>query len=451
VNEQTTQKLTARLAAEQAGSRLPSVTAGLARNGELIWSAGRGLVGGKQPDSDVQYRAGSITKSFVAAAVLRLRDQGRLSLNDRISQFVPAGSAADVTVGQLLSQTSGLRAETAGPWWERIAGGSFAELTTRSLGPDAERWRPGRKYHYSNVGYALLGQLLASQHGKSWYEVVAHELLTPLGMHRTTLRPVPPHASGFAVHPHADLLLAEPEHDAGAMAPAGQLWSTVADLARWGAFLTGQRGDMLSKDTLAEMREPACIDDVPGEPWTLGYGLGLQLWNVRGVRLYGHSGSMPGFIGALLIAQDGTAAIVLTNSTDGSSLRVAPDLLEILAEGEPASQAEWSPRHVPAGVREMLGTWYWGPAAFTLSHHDGLLHLTHTRSGGSVRFRLASETGVWAGLDGYHAGEPLTLVTGDDDFVPVLHLGSFVYTRTPYEAAAPVPGGVDPAGWTVPE
>ncbi len=79
---QTAQQLTARLAAEQAGSRLPSVTAGLARDGELIWSAGRGRVGDRQPDSGVQYRAGSITKSFVAVAVLRLRDQGRFSLND---------------------------------------------------------------------------------------------------------------------------------------------------------------------------------------------------------------------------------------------------------------------------------------------------------------------------------------------------------------------------------
>jgi len=445
--EQTTRKLTARLAAEQVSSRLPSVTAGLARDGELIWSAGRGRVGSERPDADVQYRAGSITKSFVAAAVLQLRDQGRFSLNDRISQFVPTGSSIDVTIGQLLSHTGGLRAETAGPWWERTAGGSFAELTASSLGPAAARFRPDRRYHYSNVGYALLGQLLASQHGKSWHQVVADELLGPLGLTRTTPRPVPPHATGFAVHPHADLLLAEPEHDAGAMGPAGQLWTTVADLARWGAFLAGQRGDLLSKDTLAEMREPAGVDDIPGQPWALGYGLGLQLWNTGGVRLYGHSGSMPGFIGVLLIAEDGTSVIVLANSTVGADLKVAPDLLKILAEAEPAGQPEWSPGQVADDVRAMLGAWYWGPAEFTVSYRDGLLHLTHAKGGPPARFRRAGQTGDWTGLDGYHAGEPLTLVTGGERSVPVLNLGSFIYTRRPYDPAAPVPGGVDPAGW----
>ncbi len=143
------------------------------------------------------------------------------------------------------------------------------------------------------------------------------------------------------MHPHADLLLAEPEHDAGAMGPAGQLWTTVADLAKWAAFLAGQRGDLLAKDTLAEMREPAGVDDIPGQPWALGYGLGLQLWNSGGVRLYGHSGSMPGFVGMLQIAEDGTAVIVLANSTVGADMTVAADLLKILAEAEPAGQPEW--------------------------------------------------------------------------------------------------------------
>ncbi len=252
------------------------------------------------------------------------------------------------------------------------------------------------------------------------------------------------------MHPHADLLLAEPEHDAGAMGPAGQLWTTVADLAKWAAFLAGQRGDLLAKDTLAEMREPAGVDDIPGQPWALGYGLGLQLWNSGGVRLYGHSGSMPGFVGMLQIAEDGTAVIVLANSTVGADMTVAADLLKILAEAEPAGQPEWSPRQVPDDVRAMLGTWYWGPAPFTVSHSGGLLHLTHAGGGPPVRFRRSGETGDWIGLDGYHAGEPLTLVTGSERSVPVLNLGSFLYTRTPYDAAAPVPGGVDPAGWMAP-
>ena len=234
--------LAARTAEEQANHRLPSLAAGLVRRGTLVWSGGRGRIDGANgpvPDADVQYRAGSITKTFVAAAVMRLRDEGKLDLSDPVGQYFDAADASRLTIGQVLSQTSGLRAETSGPWWERIPGSPFESLTQASLGPGARRHRPGRQFHYSNVGFALLGRLVSTVRDKPWYDVIAGELLAPLGMTRTTLRPQPPHASGFAVHPHADLLLPEPEHDAAAMGPAGQLWTTVTDLARWASFLAG--------------------------------------------------------------------------------------------------------------------------------------------------------------------------------------------------------------------
>src|SRR5580698_3709234 len=85
--------LAARLAEEQAAHRLPSVAAGLVRGGELVWSAGRGRIGGTSgpvPDADVQYRAGSITKTFIAVAVLRLRDEGRFGLSDPVGRHVAA-------------------------------------------------------------------------------------------------------------------------------------------------------------------------------------------------------------------------------------------------------------------------------------------------------------------------------------------------------------------------
>src|SRR5580700_1867369 len=137
--------LAARLAEEQAAHRLPSV-----------------------PDADVQYRAGSITKTFIAVAVLRLRDEGRVDLSDPVGRHVTdAGGAGGLAVGQLLSHTSGLRAETAGPWWERAA---------QSLGPGAPRLPPGWQFHYSNVGYALLGERVARLRGGPWYDVIADEL-----------------------------------------------------------------------------------------------------------------------------------------------------------------------------------------------------------------------------------------------------------------------------------
>src|SRR5580693_8669778 len=349
--------LAARLAEEQAAHRLPSVAAGLVRGGGLVLKTGRGRIGGTSgpvPDADVQYRAGSITKTFIAVAVLRLRDAGGL------------------TVGQLLSHTSGLRAETAGPWWERTGGSPLEVLAAQSLGLDALRLPPGWQYHYSNVGYALLGELVARLRGRPWYDVIAGELLAPLRMDRTTVRPQPPHATGFAVHPHADLLLPEPEHDAEAMAPAGQLWTTVADLARWAGFLAGTgpaRGTLLDPATLAEMRRPVAIFDEPDQPWDLGYGLGLQLWNSGGRRSYGHTGSMPGFTAVLRIdGATGDAAIKLSNSTTPSSGPVfAADLLRILAENDPPERPEWTAAGVARDALDLVGTWYWGPMAFLVS------------------------------------------------------------------------------------
>jgi len=474
-DEHTRRLLAARLAEEQVTHRLPSVAAGLVRGGELVWSAGRGRwkgdgeaaggTSGPVPDADVQYRAGSITKTFIAVAVLRLRDEGRLALSDPVGRHVTdAGGAGGLTVGQLLSHTSGLRAEPAGPWWERTAGSPAEVLTAQSLGPDALRLPPGSQFHYSNVGYALLGELVARLRHRPWYQVIADEVLAPLGMDRTTLRPQPPHATGFAVHPHADLLLPEPEHDAEAMAPAGQLWTTVADLARWAGFLAGTgpaRGTLLDPATLAEMRRPVAIFDEPDQPWSLGYGLGLQLWNSGGSRSYGHTGSMPGFTAVLRIdAASGDAAIKLCNSTTPSSGPVfAADLLRILAENDPPMRSEWTAADVARDALELTGTWYWGPMAFLVSVVAGPSGTDGAGGTGSVlgfraagsgslahRFRQAGD-GVWTGLDGYFAGEPLRPVRGQDGRVVALDLASHTYTRLPYDAAAPVPGGVDPGGW----
>src|SRR5260370_29430941 len=118
-------------------------------------------------------------------------------------------------------------------------------------------------------------------------------------MSRTALRPARPHATGYAVHPYADALLAEPEHDAGAMAPAGQLWTTVTDLAAFGRFLSGDVPGLIEPATLAEMREPIVINDTDHQPWAAGYGLGLQLWNVPGQRYSGNTGTTPAFIAVL--------------------------------------------------------------------------------------------------------------------------------------------------------
>ena len=396
--------------------------------------------------------------------MLRLRDAGRLRLSDPLGGHLGADAGIDeavrsMTVGQLLSHSSGLRAETAGPWWERTPGVTLTELAASSLGPDAAMFRPGRRHHYSNVGYGLLGALIEAKQGRPWHDVIASDLLEPLGMNRTTTRPHPPHATGYAVHPHADLLLVEPEHDAGAMSGAGQLWTTVGDLATFARFLSGRgfRGaaapdqhGLLSRQTLEEMREPIVVVDAPGQPWTAGYGLGLQLWNADGTHYYGHTGSMPGFVAVLQVtdAPGSDTVIVACNSTTGFGRSFGSDLLAILADNEPYSPAPWAPAPVAPDTLRMLGTWYWGPAPYTLRLTGEVLELRREDGDGRVlRFRRDAEGGGWRGIDGYQAGEPLVPVIGPPGIVTALDISSFIFSRTPYDLAAPIPGGVEPGGW----
>ena len=352
------------VAEEQATRRLPSLVVGLVRDGVVIWwgtSGTGGLPDGGPATTDTQYRIGSITKTFVAVCVLRLRDEGALDLGDAVGDHIAELADLPVSVAQLLSHTSGLRAETPAPWWERTPGHGFSDLVASSLRPGDLLWRPGRRFHYSNPGFAVLGELISRKRSAPFGAVIRHELLEPLGMSRTTLRPAHPHAEGLAVHPHADAVMREPEHDAGAMAPAGQLWSTIGDLARWSEVLVGKRPEILKADSLAEMTEPIGLMDIPAQPWIEAYGLGLMVRNQAGQRRYGHSGGMPGHWAMLLIDKTSEDVVVgLANSTyKGFRLAFFDELLSLVSSEQPRPRARFQPaagsRPAPAAAgRDMV-------------------------------------------------------------------------------------------------
>ncbi|GIJ17317.1 hypothetical protein Vgi01_40010 [Micromonospora gifhornensis] len=203
------------MATGQVAGRAPSVVAAVVRDGRPVWQGGWGTVDGQVPDGDIQYRIGSITKTFLAVLVLRLRDEGRLALTDPLGEHLPGTVAGEATIGALLAHTAGLIAEAPGPWWERTPGTLRPDLAD-VLGNDPQLHPAGHRHHYSNPGYA-------------------------------------PHATGWAVHPWADVLLAEPAVDTGLMAPAGQLWSTTTDLARFAAFLIDGDDRVLHPDTVAQI------------------------------------------------------------------------------------------------------------------------------------------------------------------------------------------------------
>jgi D-alanyl-D-alanine carboxypeptidase len=158
---------------------------------------------------------------------------------------------------------------------------------------------------------------------------------------------------------------------------------------------------------------------------------------------------MPGFVAVLAIsdAPGASTFIAMCNSTTGFGISLGTDLLAILAGEEPYVAAEWKPQPVEPDLLALLGAWFWGPAPYTLSLSDYVLQLSRNDAPGrGMRFRRNGRGG-WRGVDGYMAGEPLRIVTGPDGVVIALDVGSFIYTRTPYDAAAPVPGGAEADAW----
>ncbi|MDK1346232.1 serine hydrolase domain-containing protein [Streptomyces sp. 378] len=446
----TRRALLHRIAVAQAEGRAPSLAAAVVRDGATVWTSTRTSVEGHAPDDNVQYRIGSITKTFTAVLVLRLRDEGAIGLGDPLEKHLPGTGVGEATVAELLAHTGGLAAETPGPWWERSPGSLRPELAD-VLGERPLLTPPGRRFHYSNPGYALLGALIEKLRGAPWEEVLRREVLEPLGLHRTSVRPQAPHAGGWAVHPWADVMLPEPTEDLGRMAPAGQLWSTAVDLARFAVFLVNGDERVLSTESLREMRTPAAPHEAADVASGYAYCLGMETRRRNGRSLVGHTGSLPGFLACLMISvDDDVAAIALTNATSGPMLfPVAADLVRIVAESEPRIPAPWKPlNEVDPSLLELTGQWYWGTHAFALRlTADGHVSLGPLSGGGRrSRFRPNSD-GTWTGLEGYYAGELLKAVRRPDGSVSHLDLGSFMFTRRPYDEGAPVPGGVDPEGW----
>lgn len=189
----TQRALLHRIATAQADGRSPALVAAVQRQGQTVWNGSRTCVDGHGPDADTQFRIGSLTKTFTAVLVLRLRDEGLLDLADPLEKHLPGTGVGEVTIHQLLCHSAGFGAESPAPWWERTPGSLRPELAD-VLGEQTRMHLPGRRHHYSNPGYTVLGALIEAVRGASWAQVLRSELLEPLGMHRTGPQPEAPHA-----------------------------------------------------------------------------------------------------------------------------------------------------------------------------------------------------------------------------------------------------------------
>ncbi len=444
----TARRMTALLAREQVSARVPSLVAGVVRGGELAWAGSHGTppaVGDEAASIDTQYRIGSITKVMTAILVMQLRDEGLVRLTDRLAEHLPGVAYGKGTLRELLSHSSGMQAEPPGPWWERSRGVTLASLVSRLDESDAP-FAPGQEYHYSNLGYALLGEVVARTRAASWWSVLESRLLAPLGMRRTSYIAQQPAATGFSIDTFAGTLTEEPSHDSGAMAPAGQLWSTVEDLGRLAGFLADPDPSILRADSVAEMTTGQA--GVPDGVNAGSYGLGLRLAVVADRSYIGHTGSVPGFLAGLFVDREHrTGAVCLANGADGVRAQDFPiDLLRLLEDLEPSIPSPWVPNtEVPPDVRDLLGLWYWGNMACTMSYEGDRVVVRLLRKALTwCTFRL-DDTSRLVGATGYFAGEPLNAVHREDGSVGHLECATFIFTRVPYDPEAPVPGrGAEP-------
>ena len=413
----------------------PAVSAGLVRDGTLVWST---HVGSAQldpraaPTDDTQYMIGSITKTFTAVLIMALRDAGRLSLDDRLEKYLPQTRHGAITIRQMLAHASGLQREPVGRIWENLDAPDQERLL-REL-EDAEQVLPVHfAFHYSNLAFALLGQIVELLEARAWGDVVTEAILAPLEMRNTGLAPDEEgRALGYQVHPHTEVATLEPRFDLKATAPLGGLWSTVADLGRYASFIADPIEEILTSDSLDEMCQPLIMTDVQG--WSRAYGLGFDLQRIGERVLAGHGGAMPGFLAGLRVRrQDRVGAVVFANSTAGAEpVALASQLVNVVLDAEPSMAHVWTPSQSQPDFSGILGSWWTEGEEIVFEVRDNVLW---SRIPGGLpiadtRF-VRVDGDRFRAVAGREGGELLEITRGPDGDVQRMHFATYALTRTP--------------------
>jgi len=419
---------------EQSEKRLPSISAAVVRDGDLVWEDAVGAAdaeAGVEATPDTQYRIGSITKTLTAAAVMQLRDEGKLGLEhtlDRHLEDVPHRP----TIRRMLSHASGLQRETPGDVWVTLKFLTDEELLS-SLGSAEQVLAPGARFHYSNLAFALLGRVVERVSGVPYERYVEERLLRPLGMTRTSFRPQPPHAAGYFVEPYREGVRVEPPVETASFTPSGQLWSTVRDLSRWAAFLAEPDPAVLAPATVEEMRTVEVIED--HERWTAGYGLGLGMFRDGERILVGHGGAMPGFIARVVVSpKEKIGAAVLTNSSTARVGQLAAQLVAKTVELLPPDPETWRVEEPPPrAIASALGRWWLEGDEIVFSWRKGRLEARSVADEDwqpPAVFAPEAEN-LWRTVSGPEHGEQLRLERGTDGEITLMYWATYMLTREP--------------------
>lgn len=433
-----TVRLLHRMAVEsQRRGRTPGLFAGVARRGEILWSEGIGSADlsqpGVPPTADTHHQVASNTKTFTAVMIMQLRDEGRLRLSDTVADLVPGTDHPDVQVRDLLSHTSGMAREPVGDVWDTLEFPDRAQLVADW--DRAERVLPaGTYWHYSNLGYAMLGEIVARLDERELGESLQARLIEPLGLTRTGLEPQAPSAGTYYVPAYTDVPIEEPLLDKKGCAAAGSLWSTPQDMALWHAFLADPDPDVLSPDTVDEMCQPRVLADVRG--WSLGWGLGLAVARKDGRTWVGHTGGLPGSVtGYFTERSSGVTGLVAHNvSSPDDPMSLALSLGSYALEHEVDQPEVWTPGTVtPEGITELLGRWFSEGSPFELSLRDGRLEARLVSAAVDAppsRFEQL-EPDLYRTVEGREKGELLRVSRHSDGSVRQLSWATYRFTREP--------------------
>lgn len=281
------------------------------------------------------FRIASVTKQFTAAAILRLAERGKLSLDDDFTRYVEfPTSGKTITIRHLLSHTSGIKSYTDAP-------GFFDSGVARDLPPervlDSVRglpldFEPGSQWAYSNTNYHLLGMIIEKVSGVTYARFMQDEFFTPLNLTHTRFdvasEIIPGRARGYGVingaAANASYLSMTIPY------AAGGLLSTAGDLVRWQLALVG--GRVVSADSYKAMTSRAALSDGS----FAAYGFGLFMSEVDGHPNFMHEGGIPGFNAILVyFPKEKLSIAVISNSPAASAGQVAAEIArEAFSTGE---------------------------------------------------------------------------------------------------------------------
>lgn len=308
-------------------SNTPGAAVAIVSGDRIIFAKGFGVANIETLEpvtADTLFQIGSITKTFTAAGVLMLAEEGKLKLNNPIGSLANGLSPklAQVTLHQLLSHTAGLKDEPA----------EFGLQDEAALGQYIRSWKddyclfePDTVFSYSNSGYALAGFVAQGVAAKPYADMMTERLFQPLGMRRTTFRPTVAMTYRLAVGHRGRRgeppTVVRPLANDARLWPAGTMYSSVNELARFAiAFLNGGKLEgkqVLSASVITDMQKPRAT--VPSSLEHYGYGLFIN--NYRGLRQVWHEGSMTGYVGALRMIPERQFAVIALTNRDGASLR----------------------------------------------------------------------------------------------------------------------------------